>query len=297
MSKKILGFEPSRLRLNKFDLKNMAKHCTIAMIAKRASGKSYLTREILYHKKSIPTTVVISKTEKLNTFYGKFVPDLYIYNSFDTSILSRLYNRQGKLSEDNKKRLENGKKLKDDSVMLVMDDCMSSKGTWVKDESILELFFNGRHHHISFILTMQYSMGIPPEMRSNFDYIFLLAEDFISNRKRLYEHYAGMFPSFDIFQQVFTEVTEDYGCMVINNRVHSKNITDKVFWYKAKEVPEFTMGSKKYKKFHSKKYDENWNKKVPLFDPSNALSKKRNNIKLIIEKVKKKKDVEDEEEH
>ena len=29
-----------------------------------------------------------------------------------------------------------------------------------------------------------------------------------------------MFPSFDIFQQVFSEVTEDYGCMVINNRVH-----------------------------------------------------------------------------
>ena len=51
-------------------------------------------------------------------------------------------------------------------------------------------------------------MGIPPEMRSNFDYIFLLAEDFISNRKRLYEHYAGMFPNFDIFQQVFTEVTK-----------------------------------------------------------------------------------------
>ena len=32
---------------------------------------------------------------------------------------------------------------------------------------------------------MQYAVGIPPEMRSNFDYIFLLAEDFISNRKRL----------------------------------------------------------------------------------------------------------------
>ena len=30
---------------------------------------------------------------------------------------------------------------------------MSSKGTWLKDPNILELFFNGRHHHISFILT------------------------------------------------------------------------------------------------------------------------------------------------
>ena len=172
--------------------------------------------------------------------------------------------------------------------MLVMDDCMSSKGSWVKDENVLELFFNGRHHHISFILTMQYSMGIPPEMRSNFDYIFLLAEDFISNRKRLYEHYAGMFPNFDIFQQVFTDVTENFGCMVINNRVHSKKIEDKVFWYKAKEVPDFKLGSKRFKKFHNKFYDANWNKKIPIFDLNNAVKKKRNKFKLIIEKIKKK---------
>ena len=171
-------------------------------------------------------------------------------------------------------------------MFLLMDDCMSSKGSWVKEEQILELFFNGRHHKISFILTMQYAIGIPPEMRSNFDYIFLLAEDFISNRKRLYEHYAGMFPSFDVFQQVFTQVTADYGCMVINNRVHSTDITEKVFWYKAKETPEFTMGSKKYKKFHKKNYDKNWDKRAEVFDPSSLGIRKKTASKLIIEKIK-----------
>ena len=71
-------------------------------------------------------------------------------------------------------KLALGKKLKDDRVLLVMDDCMSDKN-WVKDPNILELFFNGRHYHISFMLTMQYSKGLPPEMRGNLDYIFLLA--------------------------------------------------------------------------------------------------------------------------
>ena len=74
-------------------------------------------------------------------------------------------------------------------------------------------------------------LGIPPEMRSNFDYIFLLAEDFISNRKRLYDQILVC--STLMFQQSFLDVTENYGCMVIDNRVHSKDIT-KVFWYKAK---------------------------------------------------------------
>uniref|UniRef100_A0A6C0J7U4 Packaging ATPase n=1 Tax=viral metagenome TaxID=1070528 RepID=A0A6C0J7U4_9ZZZZ len=286
MTLKDIKLGSSRLRIHKFNIKEMPDNVTIAMIAKRASGKSYLTREILFHKKEIPTAMAISKTEKLNKFYGEFIPDIYIYNNYSTGILNRLYSRQSKMSEDNNIRKKEGKKLKDDRVILIMDDCMSSKGTWVKEEQILELFFNGRHHHLSFILTMQYAIGIPPEMRSNFDFIFLLAEDFISNRKRLYDHYAGMFPSFDVFQQVFTQVTADYGCMVINNRVHSTDVTKKVFWYKAKETPEFTMGSKKYKKFHKKNYDQYWNKKIEVFNINSMVNKKKNNMNLIIEKVK-----------
>ena len=285
MTNKHIQFGATHLEIKKFNISDMVDHCTIAMIAKRASGKSYLTREILYHKRDIPTAIAISKTEKLNSFYGEFIPDSFIYYDYETDILSNIYNRQSIINEDNKKRIKNGQKEKDDRVMIIMDDCMSSKGTWLKDPNILELFFNGRHHHLSFILTMQFSLGIPPELRSNFDYIFLLAEDFISNRKRLYEHYAGMFPSFDIFQQVFNEITENYGVMVINNRIHSKNITDKVFWYKAKPVPDFLIGSNKLLRFHDKSYDKDWNKKVPIFDSALILSKKRNNIKLIVDKV------------
>jgi len=256
------------------------------MIAKRASGKSYLTREIMYHKKSIPAAIAISRTEKLNKFYSEFIPDSFIFSEYDSEILSKVYDRQSIMNEENKIRKENDKSEKDDRIMIIMDDCMSSKGTWLKDPNILELFFNGRHHHLSFILTMQFSLGIPPELRSNFDYIFLLAEDITSNRKRLYDHYAGMFPTFDIFQQVFSEVTADYGCMVINNRIHSTNITDKVFWYKARVVPEFSIGSSKYNKYHKSSYDKEWDKRIIVFDPSSALAKKRNSIKLVIDKVK-----------
>ena len=286
MASKSVNFGASQLRLKKLDIKNIDQHATIAMIAKRASGKSYVTREILFHKRDLPTAVVISRTEKLNKFYGEFIPDSYIFDNFESEILTRIYNRQAKVSEDNERRVKEGKKEKDDRLILIMDDCMSSKGTWIKDQNILELFFNGRHHHVSFILTMQYAVGIPPEMRSNFDYIFLLAEDFISNQKRLYEHYAGMFPSFDIFKQVFAEVTQNYGIMVINNRVHSTTITDKVFWYKAKQVPKFKLGSSKYIKFHKKYYDSEWNKRLPIFDPTEILSKKRNNFRINVKKIK-----------
>jgi hypothetical protein len=283
MTTKDVRFGASRLQIKKFNISEMVDHCTCAMIAKRASGKSYLTKELMYHKRHIPSAIAISKTEKLNKFYSDFIPDSFIFSDYEPEILTKIYERQSKMNSDNAIRVKEGKKEKDDRIMIIMDDCMSSKGSWLKDPNILELFFNGRHHHVSFILTMQFSLGIPPELRSNFDYIFLLAEDFISNRKRLYEHYAGMFPSFDIFQQVFNDITENYGIMVIDNRVHSKNLTDKVFWYKAKKVPNFTVGCNKFKNFHKLQYDENWDKKLEIFNPSNLV--KKNNLKVIVEKI------------
>ncbi len=90
---------------------------------------------------------------------------------------------------------------------------------------------------------------------------------------------------FNTFSQVFLDLTEHFGCMVINNRIHSKDITEKIFWYRAKETPHFTMGSRKYKKYHDKKYDKNWNKKIEIFDPTMLLSKRKKTSNLVIEKI------------
>lgn len=279
---KEINYGASKIQIRKFALNKMCEHATICLIAKRATGKSFLVKEMMYHKRHIPTIIAISKTEKLNSFYSEFIPDSYIYSDFSSEILTRLFKRQSQVIEDNKQRDKDQKNKKDGSIMLIMDDCLSIKG-WTRDSNILELFYNGRHSLISFILTIQYAVGIPPDLRSNFDYIFLLAEDAVSSRKRLYDHYAGMFPTFDIFQQVFNELTDNYGVMVIDNRIHSKNLTDKVFWYKAKKVPTFTVGSSKFKKFHNQSYDEKWDRKIEVFDASNLM--KKSNVKLIIEKI------------
>jgi len=134
-----------------------------------------------------------------------------------------------------------------------MDDCLSSKGSWVNDEPILEVFMNGRHFKIMYILTMQFPLGVKPELRANFDYIFLLADDMYSNQKRIYEHYAGIFPSFDAFRQVFTQLTADYGCMVIVNRGANIGLLDKIFWFKADDSIIKNLGCKQFIEFHKKK--------------------------------------------
>ena len=127
---------------------------------------------------------------------------------------------------------------------------------------------------------MQFALGIPPEFRAQFDFIFLLGEDIFQNRKRLYEHYAGMFPSRDIFDQVFAQVTENYGCMVINNRIKTPDITKKIFWYRSSKTDEFMLGCPKYISWDKTNYDEDYDKKEEILDINSFFNKRKTNIQV-----------------
>jgi len=258
----------------------------IAMIAKSGSGKSWVVRDILYYMRDIPCGVIIAPTDRMTKFYDTIFPSLFIYHEFEENIIPRLLARQRRILDKNVKRVRDGKKPIDPRVVLIMDDCMSSKHLWLKDPNILTVFNEGRHYQITFILTMQYSLGIQPELRSNFDYIFLLGEDFITNKKKLYEHYAGMFPTRDLFYQVFESLTDNYGCMVINNRLRSSDVYKKIFHYKAKKREGFTVGGTDFKNYHEENFDKNHDRKVPIIDINSLLIKRRNRANVVIYKGK-----------
>lgn len=88
---------------------------------------------------------------------------------------------------------------------------------------------------------MQYPLGVSPNLRTNIDFVFILRENNISNRRRIYENFAGMFPTFEMFCQFMDQCTENYECLVIANGVQSNKLDDQVFWYKASEHPPFHM--------------------------------------------------------
>jgi hypothetical protein len=273
------------LQLQQFDMKTLIYNeegkflnPRIAMIAKSGSGKSWVVRDIMYHIKDIPCGTVIAPTDRMTKFYNEFVPPSFTHHEYVETIIPKVLKRQKNMLSLNEERKKQGKKTVDPRTFLIMDDCMSSKHLWLKDPNILSIFNEGRHYQLTFILTMQYSLGIQPELRSNFDFIFLLGEDMYSNRKRLYEHYAGMFPTRDIFDQVFLQITENYGCMVINNRIRSTDIRKKVFWYRAQKTPEFTIGIPKYIKWNEKNFDENYDKKETVLDLNTFCSRRKANI-------------------
>jgi hypothetical protein len=278
-----------KFQIHQFKPEKMVKHPAIILIAKRGSGKSFLIRDLIYSLhtyQQVPCGVVLSPTDKMSSYYKDFFPDLYIHYEINTEIFDKILKRQELMIEKRKIKFFKGKKL-DVRALLVMDDCGSKKQTWVKDEKILDILMNGRHFKLTYILAMQYSLGIGPDLRGNFDYIFLLNEDFHTNKKRIYEHYAGMFEDFKIFLRVFKECVENYSCMVIDNRKPSDDISQKVFWYKGKNRSgQFTFGSKAFRKYHEKYYDVNYKKK--LLNSKNTLNdicKKKNMPNIRIKKI------------
>lgn len=216
----------------------------IVILGKRNTGKSFLTRDIMYHKRNIPVGSVISMTEKANRFFCKFIPSGLIYEKYNQTILENFWKRQEKLAE----KVEQGENV-DQRAYLIFDDCIGSVKDWRYNELIQNVFFIGRHYKIFFILTMQYPLGILPDMRENIDFVFILRTNKLSLRKKIYEHYTGMFPSFDFFCDVMDQCTEDYNCLVIDNKTQSNKLEDQVFWYKADFHDNFRVGP-----------DEVWNK-------------------------------------
>ena len=238
------------IQLRKFDMNEIKDDKVVVLIGKRETGKSFLCRDLLYHHKDIPCGQVISGTESANSYYGKMVPKLFIHDEYTPGIINNVIKRQRMMID----KIQSNASI-DPRLFLLLDDCIYDQ-SWVKDKNVRSLFMNGRHYKILFIITMQYALGIPPNLRTNIDYIFILRENYVSNRKRLYEHYAGMFPTFEMFCQVMDQCTENFECLVINNNAKSNKLEDQVFWYKANDHQEFRIGADDYWNYSDSKIAE-----------------------------------------
>jgi len=241
----------TEISLKKFDINEIKHDKVVVFIGKRDTGKSFLVRDLLFHHNSIPVGQVISGTEAANEFYSSIVPKVFIHGEYKAEIISNILKRQ-KLAIE---KMKTNKNI-DPRAFLILDDCLYDN-TWIKNPDVRSVFMNGRHYKLLFILTMQYALGIPPNLRTNIDYVFILRENYVSNRKRLFEHYAGMFPSFEMFCQVMDQCTENYECLVINNNAKSNKLVDQVFWYKAEPHANFRIGAPQFWKYSEENYSNN----------------------------------------
>ena len=264
------------LELKKFDMKKIVfdpkenKGPVIIMIGRRDTGKSMLVRDLLYFHQDIPVGAVISGTEAGNGFYAELVPKLFIHHEYNSVIVENILRRQQVVLKQIKKEVKTYNKTTiDPRTFVILDDCLYDD-KWTRDKLMRILFMNGRHWKIMLIITMQYPLGIPPNLRTNVDYVFILRENVGSNRKRIFDNYASMFPTFEAFCSVLDSCTENYECLVIVNNSQSNILKDQIFWYKAEKRGAFKLGAKQFWDL-SKDLDSDEEEE---YDPAKLKSKK-----------------------
>jgi len=247
-----MSSKQNQLQLKKWNMRNIKfkpdenKGPVVVLIGRRDTGKSFLVRDLLYYHQDIPVGTVISGTEMGNGFYGQMVPKLFIHNEYNTGIIENILKRQKACIKQYNREVATYKTTKlDPRCFVILDDCLYDD-SWARDKMMRLLFMNGRHWKVMLVITMQYPLGVPPALRTNVDYVFILREPYQSNRKRIWENYAGMFPTFDSFEQVIKQTTENFECLVIDNNCKSNKLGDTIYWYKAEGHGPFKLGSKQF---------------------------------------------------
>ena len=213
----------------------------------RNTGKSTLITSLLYEKSHIYTSgMVCSGTEDSNHHYSQSFPETFIYNKLEKQKVEDFVKRQ-KIARQH---------LPNPWSVLLLDDCTDDPKLFV-DPLFQNIFKNGRHYKMWFILSLQYCLDVKPVIRTNIDGTFILRETNLRNRKSLWENYAGVIPDFTMFCEIMDQLTNDYTALYINNATTSNKLEDCIFWYKAKPVPkDFKFGSQDYWDFHNSRFDE-----------------------------------------
>jgi len=256
---------------------------TILVLGKRGSGKSTLITDLMWHMHKIPMFICMSGTEEGNGFYSQYMHPLCIHGDYKKEITSNLIKQQkDKLKKCLKAHIDPNTRP-ELGVGLLLDDCGFDKKI-MSQKDVRMLFMNGRHWKVCFIVSLQYMMGMPPDLRTNVDFVFCLRENITANQKRLYDNFFGCFKKFAQFQVAFNACTNNYQCIVLDNTSKSTRVEDCVFHYKATPNRKYKLGSKELWNYLDSRYKENFDDDDDeLEDPSSSalIVKKGPMIKIL----------------
>ena len=219
------------LRIKKFDPLTIKESRILFLIGKRHTGKSVLMKDLLYHMPRPDYVIAMAPTEDTLKMYREFLPPSCIFDHFSQDKLDRVVSLQRELVSRGKKR----------TVLVILDDCLYQKNV-LKSTAMRSIFFNGRHDHISLMCAAQYLMDVDVSLRTNIDYLFVMRENILTNRQKLFKFYFGLFPKYEEFDKVMTACTQDYRALVLDGTQSPTDASDAIRWYKAGlAVPDFRL--------------------------------------------------------
>jgi hypothetical protein len=236
------------MQIRQLDISSVPDSGVNVFIGRRKSGKTVNILDFLYHKRrSFAYGIVFCGSKATVQAYEKCIPSTYIYDSFDSDLLKRFFDKQERDVE-----LGTAK-----PVFVLLDDLMFDKSCVLKDKTVRRIFMNGRHAKVCLMMSLQYSMDLHPSMRQQIDYIFLSREKNPHYREKLYHNYNVCFRTASDFDRTMQACTQNFETFVLSScsDTQSDAPEDNVFWHKSKLGRTFQVGSRRWWLFHRRRFN------------------------------------------
>lgn len=254
--------------LEAWDPQSMPVDATILIVGKRHTGKTVLTRALMYEmRKKLDVCMGMNPLERGNHNLSFFCPKAFVFDNFNDEKLGHLLAWQTCA-------MKNGKAHK---IGFVMDDCASettvaSGGKRKKamaSADIGKLFKLGRHLKLFYINAMQDVKNAPPDIRGNVDLLFAFSTNSGAERAKLHQEFFGMFSTFKNFNQVFDAGAQGYDCIVLDTRKAAVDPEHCIMFYRAPLITEpFRVGREIFYKLSDYFFED---KNDYSMDPSRIL--------------------------
>ena len=105
---------------------------------------------------------------------------------------------------------------------IVLNDVIYERNMQKEVDSLLQ----DDNSNITIIVMTQYPIGIHPNSRESFKHVFVCRENYISNQKRIYDHYFGLMGNFATFKSELSALTGYSTLVKVRN---CSDLKDRVF--------------------------------------------------------------------
>lgn len=204
----------------------------IVLVGYACCGKSEAVKAICHSIKGQYHHVFVhSRSEPNQKFYEQFIPSDCISSEPNFDKLREAYEDQRARKRSYESKVKSGEitleeAQKECQMLIVLDDIAFMGNGVFKDELIKQIWMNGHHEWITFILTLQVAKGMGPMLRDQSDWFVTWYDPSATNQKRLFEDWVGYFPSVRDFKKVYNDITGVHKCLVVDKRYQPKKTHD-----------------------------------------------------------------------